>query len=63
MIRKVHLYGAYSKQSQVIKFQRQRGFHIPDLKKFLRVTYRRLQRHPLIASPYKKYAVNKSGIY
>ena len=36
------------KQSQVIKFQRQRRFHIPELGKFLKVTYRRLQRHPRI---------------
>ena len=25
----------YSKQNQVIKYQRQRGFHIPELGKFL----------------------------
>ena len=48
MKKKVHEYAAYSKQSQVIKYQRQRGFHIPELGKFLKAPYRRLQRHPRI---------------
>ena len=48
MTKKVHEYAAYSKQSQVIKYQRQRGFHIPELGKFLKAPYRRLQRHPRI---------------
>ena len=39
---------AYSKERQVIKYQRQRGFHIPELGKFLKATYRRLQRHQRI---------------
>ena len=31
-----------------MKYQRQRGFHIPELGKFLKAPYRRLQRHPRI---------------
>ena len=33
-------------RSQVIKYQRQRVFHIPELGKFLKTAYRRLRRHP-----------------
>ena len=36
------------KTKQVIKFQRQRGFHIVELGTFLKVTYQRLQRHPRV---------------
>ena len=29
-----------------MKYQRQRGFHIPELGKFLKATYLRFQQHP-----------------
>lgn len=35
---------AYSKKSQVIKYRRQRGFHIPQFGTFLKATYWILRR-------------------